>query len=144
MDWNALGAVHVFHEGIIPNGVYYVQAVEDSCQPDCEAGLSDPLSIPTAIWGDTLEDCELLPDHPCSAPDGIINIVDVTQILSRFVSDPLSITKTRAELEPGCADLLINISDVLHAQLGFEGIPYPFVWTTLDPCDSPCANPLPR
>ena len=60
-----------------------------------------------------------------------------------FVSDPASIRKARADLEPACLDLVINISDVLFALAGFQGLSYPFAPTASDPCDSKCVSPLP-
>ena len=66
-----------------------------------------------------------------------------TGILGRFISDPDSIRKSRADLEPACLDLVINITDVLFALAGFQGSPYPFEPGVLDPCDSTCGNPLP-
>ena len=53
--------------------------------------------------------------------------------------DPAS----RADLEPGCLDLKINVTDVLSSLAGFVGLPYSFIATAADPCNSTCTNPLP-
>ena len=94
----------------------------------------------SACWGDTLGNCSVT---PCTPPEWVVNIIDVTGILGRFISDPDSITKARADLEPACPDLVINISDVLFALSGFQGLSYSFEPSALDPCDSTCGNPLP-
>jgi len=80
---------------------------------------------------------------PCTPPEGVVNIIDVLGILGRFISDPDSILKARADLEPACVDLVINIADVLFALSGFQGLSYPFEPSALDPCNSTCFGPLP-
>ncbi len=69
---------------------------------------------------------------------------DVQGVIGRFITGPFSITKARAELEPGCLDMVINISDIMHAVGAFQGLSYPFEPTADDPCDSTCINPLPQ
>ena len=80
---------------------------------------------------------------PPGPPDGVNNITDIFAVIGRFGSATDSIVKPRADLEPGCLDLTINITDVLSGVLGFQGIGYSFEPTAPDPCDSTCANPLP-
>ena len=139
-DWGSLGTVHVFHEAIVPGGTYEIQVINEGCGLGSEINFSQPLSLATSGWGDTVEDCSTI---PCSPPDGTVSFLDITAILARFVSDPVSITKARADLEPGCPDLIINMSDVLFAVAGFQGLGYPFTPTAEDPCASTCPNPLP-
>ena len=55
----------------------------------------------------------------------------------------VSISKPQADLEPGCLDLKINVSDVLSGLAGFTGVGYAFTPTSADPCDSTCAIVLP-
>ena len=140
-NWGTLGAVHLFHEGIVPNGTYQIELLDATCPVAFDAGYSPPLDITTSRWGDTVEDCSAF---PCGAPDGFINIVDITALIARFVSEPEAIIKARADLEPACVDLLVNISDAQHALSGFQGLPYPFTPSTADPCDSPCMSPMQR
>ena len=140
LDWGQLGTVHVFHEAIVPEGVYTLQAIDNSCSTTAEGNFSEPLAMTTAKWGDTVRDCSVI---PCPPPEGVVNIIDVVSILNRFVSDPDSPRKARCDLEPACVDLVINISDVLFALGAFQGSPYPFVPSAPDPCDSLCPNVLP-
>lgn len=141
-DWSAVGVVHIFHEGIVPLGSYRIQVIEDSeaCDAANEAHFSAPLDLVAAKWGDTITDLSTEPPGP---PDGINNITDIFAVIGRFSSADGSIVKPRADLEPGCLDLLINITDVLSGIVGFQGLGYPFEPTAADPCDSTCANPLP-
>ncbi len=151
-DWSTVGVVHVFHEGIVPStlasstgpieipAVYDVQVVDCLCNLAEEARYSDALTMTTAGSGDTVTDLTTTPPGP---PDEIVSITDATAIIGRFVSDPNSIGKARADLEPNCLDLRINITDVLASVIGFQGLMYPYEPKAADPCDSPCANPLP-
>ena len=138
-DWN-IGTVHVFHEGIIPEGSYRIQVIDSTCSVDDESSFSDPVELTAAKWSDTVRDCAAF---PCPPPDGVVNIVDALAVIGRFGTKPDSIIKARADLEPGCLDLQINITDVLFALGGFQGFSYPFEPSATDPCDSLCSNPLP-
>ena len=81
--------------------------------------------------------------RPPSLPSGSVDIVDALAVLGKFANAEGSIRKARADLEPGCLDLKINVSDVLAALQGFTGVPYSFLPTAANPCESTCTNPLP-
>ncbi|MCH7872047.1 MAG: M20/M25/M40 family metallo-hydrolase, partial [Planctomycetes bacterium] len=141
LDWGPLGTVHVFHEAIVPEGVYTLQAIDNSCSTAVEGSFSEPLPMTTAKWGDTLSDTSQTPPLP---PEGSVNIDDVLGILGRFSNVPGAISKARSDLEPACLDLTINVSDVLASLSGFVGLGYPFITpTATDPCDSTCPSVLP-
>ncbi len=128
--------VHVFYEGIVPEGSYNVQVVDcTTCDLNDEGNYYAPLAITATIWGDVLENYVTL---PCAPPDGIVTFLDVTGTLGRCVSDPSSIRKTRADLEPACLDMLVNFSDVLFSVTGFQEVPYAFSPAVADPCNSQC------
>ena len=139
-DWGVWDVVHVFHEGILPHGIYLIQVIDESCDVELEASYSASLQLVPARWGDTIED---LSGDPPGPPDGVVNITDTLAVLGRFGSQPGSITKARADLEPGCLDLLISITDALRAISGFQGLDYPFEPSAPDPRDSTCVSPLP-
>ena len=105
-----------------------------------ESSYSAALSLSTAGWGDTLGEISTIPAGP---PNGSADTVDALAVLGRFISANGSISKARADLEPGCPDLVINITDVLSAVSGFQGLDYPFAPTALAPCDSTCKSPRP-
>lgn len=126
----------------LPLGTYLVQVIDLECTDQSnESNFSTPLGVSGPVWGDTLGDCSSL---PCSPADGIVNITDVAGVIGRFGSQPGSIAKSRADLEPGCLDLIINITDVLSGVSGFQGLVYPFAPSAPTPCGSICPNPLPQ
>lgn len=128
--WNDVGTVHVYHELVIPGAVFAVQVLNAGCDRSVVENFSAPLELETALWGDTLEHCGTI---PCLPPDGVVSILDVTAILGRFASDPNSISKARADLEPATLDLRINITDALAALSAFSGLEYSFA-----PPEPPC------
>ncbi len=148
LDWTEQGTIHVFHEAVVPGGSYTLEVIDNTCSTDVASNYSFPLVIAAAIWGDTISN---LTTNPPGPPNGSIDIIDATAIIGSFVSDPLAIVKARADLEPGCLDLIINISDVTSAITGFQGLGYDEIeYYNLaeeplvdDPCDSTCLNPLP-
>ena len=139
-DWSAFGEVHVFHESVIPMGRYTVQTVHSLCDAAADASYSAALVLGNPIWGDVLEDFSVDPPGP---PDGGVSFLEVLGIIKAFQSDATAPGKARADLEPRCVDLLINISDALQAVNAFSGLDYPFPPSADDPCDSVCVIPLP-
>ncbi|MCH7592536.1 MAG: hypothetical protein IH989_07145 [Planctomycetes bacterium] len=135
-----MGTVHVFHEGIVPGGIYRIEFLSEFCSPELPGDFSPPLEIINSDLGDVVG---VSAATPPSAPDGFIDVIDFLALLRRFSSIPGSIIKARADLEPGCLDLTINISDILASVTGFQGLPYQFAPTASDPCASTCFNPLP-
>lgn len=121
--------------------MYRVQLVDEECiDLSNESNLSVALDVGNAKWGDTIGNCASMPRSPA---DAAVDIIDVTGIVGRFGGQPGSILKSRADLEPVCLDLKINITDVLAAVAGFQGLSYPFEPTANDPCDSACVSPWP-
>ena len=139
-DWITLGAVHVFHEGIVPGGTYQFAAIDETCDPGDPASFSATFGQTTAVFGDTVLD---LTSDPPAPPEGIVNLVDAIAVVFAFQSVSGAIIKVRADLEPSCPDLRINISDVLSSLQGFLGLPYQFTPSAADPCDSTCPALIP-
>ncbi len=139
-SYGCMETVHVFHEAIVPGGVYRVEFLSEFCSPDFPEDFSTPLEIVNADFGDVVG---VSVSRPASAPDGYIDVIDFLAILGGFSNIPGAIIKARADMEPGCLDLFINIADVLFSISGFQGLSYPFVPTADDPCASTCLNPLP-
>lgn len=105
-----------------------------------ETSYSEPLAMTTALWGDTVADLSTEPPGP---PNGEVSILDVLGVIGAFTSADGAIVKARADLEPGCLDLRLNITDVLAGVTGFQGLDYSFDPTAEDPCDSTCISPIP-
>ena len=140
-NWAELGAVSVFHEGIVASGLYRIDVIDETCDPDSKAGFSPTLNLATAKLGDVVSTCQTV---PCGSPQGSRTVLDVFAILQRFVSSPTSPRKARTEMVPACLDLVTTISDVVQGVNGFQGFDYSdfFVPSTADPCDSPCVSPV--
>ncbi len=129
-DWAAYGTVYAYHQSVIPGGVYEVQAVDALCALGNEEHYSATLSVATSRWGDIVDNCTT---GTCGPPDGVVNIsTDVTAILDKFKNLTGAPLKARCDIEPAAPDLLINITDVVHAVDAFIGIDYPFDMPT--PC----------
>ena len=139
-EWASQGTINVFHEGIVPDGVYRIEVISELCDPGSGVGFSEPLEMTTATWGDTVRDRSSVPNP---AADGYVNVVDALAVLEAFATSPTAIVKQRADLEPACVDLKINVSDILSSLAGFSGLPHPFTPSADDPCDSTCFNVLP-
>ncbi len=132
-DWSALGTVHVFHEGIVPGGIYNLQAVDASCPLEIDAAFSPPLMITTAEWGDVAGEFDQAAGA-WTAPNGVVAVIaDVVAILDKFASRVGAPSKARADLEPALPDQTINITDVVSALNAFGGRPFPFT-PNLTPC----------
>jgi hypothetical protein len=142
-DWTTLDLpLHIYHQVIIPSrfgvkdAVYEVAFAEEGCVLDDDASYSDPPRVVTAPrWGDVLDACN---KDPCSAPQGVTNIGDVTGILAKFQNLPGAPIKSRVDLVglPGNEDKLdhiISIVDVTWDLDAFVGGQYGF-----DPC--PCGR----
>jgi hypothetical protein len=129
------GVVHLFHEGIVPRGVYKIQVVDSECDLDSESDYSGPLTLAQPRWGDVVKDCTT---NPCGVPDGVVRITDAVAILDKFVNLPGAPRKARCDLagnppNGGVLDFIIGINDVTWCLDAFIGAQYPF-----PPPDDPC------
>ena len=140
---DCVSMVHLYHEGIIPSGLYDVQVIDSSCSPWDETRYSDPLAITQSRWGDV---CGPSGAGACTAvSDGTVDVTnDVLGVLDKF-ANVNNLQKARADLEPGDdgfnngPDLKVNVpNDVLYCLDAFTGATYPF-----GPGD-PCAPGLSR
>ena len=132
-DWTTYDVIDVYHEGIVPQGVYEIQVVDDSCLPPPEANYSPPLTMTQAIWGDAVRSCITC---PCTPPDGVVGIpTDVTALLDKFKNLECALQKARADLLPCIPDQRIDIvPDVTAGLDAFRGFGYPCVPSGPPPC----------
>jgi hypothetical protein len=122
-DWNADGVMHVFHEGLIPGGIYDVQTIEEGCSTTAESSYSPALELRMSGWGDVVSDCTTT---PCGPPNGRVDVTtDVTAVLDKFKNSLNALVTARADIEPQVPDQKINISDVTFALDAFRGRSYP-------------------
>ena len=141
VDDDCAEVVHLYHEGIVPSGVYDVQVVDpigdQVAQP--ENCYSSPLTMTQAKWGDVCGPS--LVEGACTAvSDGIADVTnDVLGALDKFTNVSL-LQKARADIGPGDdginngPDFMVDVAiDVLRALAAFTGVPYPY--QPGDPCE---------
>jgi hypothetical protein len=133
-DWSVYGAVYVYGEGVIPDGSYELQAIDEICDTSVENNYSAPFERTTSRWGDIVKNCTT---DPCGAPDGLVNMTtDVTSLLDKFRNLSGAPIKARCDLAglpptDGELNLTIEILDVTHCLTAFVGGQYSF--ETIDP-----------
>ncbi len=135
-DWSQMPVINAFHEGVVPGGIYDLEVIDCSCDPNDPNAYSAALTLNNPPWGDL---CGILRLGIWTASDGGVGVTtDVVADLEKFSNRLSAPRKSRADLEPGCLDRQLNISDVSQALNGFRSIPYPFIPTAMDPCQSQC------
>ncbi len=132
MDWFTVGAVHVYHEGIVPGGSYVVQALAQECDLGDENDFTAPLEVGMARWGDINGP---LQEEIWTASDGTVDILDILTIIDKFAGLSTAPIKARTDIEPSTPDQLINITDAMHALNAFQGFVYAFT-----PGEVPCGS----
>lgn len=135
MDWTTIPKpVNVTSEFIVPRGSYSIQAIHAACSIANEPSFSFPMSMTNSIWGDVVGLTCLTVDR-CSLPDGNIGITgDVAIVLEMYKNSQFAPGKARADVEPSRLDFKINFLDVLRVLEAFQGMRYPFVPSTTNPC----------
>jgi hypothetical protein len=138
-DWNTLGTVHVWGEGVIPGATYRLQAINCADDPNDETRYSEPpLVVTTPRWGDC---CGPFAAGAYPGPDNSVDVtVDVLASLEKFRNTSTAPIKARADVIGDVVprvnlDSKINISDVTQVLNGFRSLPYPFTPTMPAPCN---------
>ncbi|UCC30860.1 MAG: DUF4215 domain-containing protein [Phycisphaerales bacterium] len=130
-DWSTKSPLHVYSDAIVPDAIYQVQAIHQTCDVLGEPNYSAPLLVSTSRWGDEVRNCTI---NPCGPPDGVVGIpTDVSAVLDKFRNLAGAPTKARTDLEPSAPDLLVNIADVTCVLDAFRGFDYPFGGPTACP-----------
>ena len=135
-DWSQYGTVHVYHESIIPDGVYDLQAIRQGCGTASESNFSAPLTVGTSAFGNIAGPFDsIFQRWSDPEPDGTVDITtDVIAAIAKFGNRPGSPMKVRIDLDPETPDFKINIIDIVRILDAFRGLPYPFAPSTTDPC----------
>ncbi|UCC28806.1 MAG: hypothetical protein JSU86_11455 [Phycisphaerales bacterium] len=123
---DAIGeAVHVYHEGIVPDGIYVLQIVDATCNLVEESSYSEPLCMYQSAWGDVVGNCVT---YPCGPPDGVASLTDYAAVLDKFTNTTIphpAIIKVRADLDWETPNRRIDISDATFCFDAFGGVQYP-------------------
>ena len=130
-DWSAQGTVHIYHQLIVPGGIYELQAIADRCAASDADNFSAVSDRKQSRWGDIVG---LFRGGQWTDPDGQVNFTfDLVALVDAFAGRPTAPSKVRADLEPATPNQIISIGDISLAVDAFRGIPYPF-----QPVPNPC------
>ena len=69
--------------------------MSQGCDTADSDSYSPPLTVTMSPAGDVVGDCA--PD-PCTAPQSVVDFVDITAIVDKFKNEPCAIRKARADL----------------------------------------------
>ncbi len=116
-DW---GTVEVSGSVLTPDTTYHVRADFGTLQ---SPRLSDPTSVVTSPWGDTVGE---FTGTEWSPPDGVIRFVDVLALVDAFRHLPSAPPLSWGDIYPESPDGTITILDISSAIDGFKGSTYPF------------------
>lgn len=130
LDWSAVGPVQVYHELIVPGGLYEIQTINTGCAVAEEGNYSTPLPLVTSRFGDLVKDCST---YPCGPPNGLVEITDALGVLFKFQNLGTAPLKVRCDLSPAIPDGVIAIDDAIRVLQAFVSAPYPFP-PPPDPC----------
>jgi hypothetical protein len=140
-DWAQHSAIHVYHELIVPDSEYDLQAFNGVC-----GGWSAPLSIVTSAYGDVVGTPypPPLPDNcpttgkgyvDCwTPPEGFVGFDDISSVVDKFLNKPGAPQKSRADLYPAEVDFKVDFGDIPMVVNGFLGLSCPYQ----PPPDPPC------
>jgi hypothetical protein len=124
VDWSDVDVLYVYDPAIVPGGEYAVQAISEGCDTATEHWYSSSVTMLTAgKWGDLVGDCAVT---PCTAPDGVVDFVDLGALVDKFKSAPGAVIKARADVAPDLPNAVVDFVDISHAVAAFRGDPYPF------------------
>ncbi|GAH89231.1 unnamed protein product [marine sediment metagenome] len=121
-DWGEVGLIHVYGSEIIPSSEYFVQAIEEGYDTQNETYYSESLQINTSRWGD-------LVSGSCSswtAPDGIVDFMDITAVADKFKNLPTAPIKVRCDISSNIPDQKVDFVDISYITDAFKEEPYPF------------------
>lgn len=131
-QWDTGEPVFVSSNWLSPEGVYLVDAIEVGCWSLIDGHVqsattrempgihfSKPITLATSPWGDVA-------GKDNSAPDGVVDMLDVTAVLDRFRNLAGAVEIHRADLSPAVPDGVVDFSDISQVINAFRGEPYPF------------------
>ncbi len=137
-DWSAFGTVDVFDDAVIPDATFDVQVIANDCATSNETAYSAPLTVRMSKDGDILGDCGVT---PCSAPQGVVDFVDISGAVEKFKNTPGAPRKARSDVinsdisrpKPDQKVDFVDISCIVEA---FRGTPCAKPGPpAVDPCD---------
>jgi len=133
-----MGEMHVTGAEIVPASTYTLQTVPVSCAGylNDESVFSDPLTVTTGQWGDTVP-MFATPGGP-TQPD----FNDIASLVEQFVGGPGAIGKPRAQLQPNAVypDRSVDFRDIADDVRAFLGGSYDYYGPCTCPSDVICGQ----
>lgn len=135
--------VDVFDDAIVPNATFDLRVIDETCPSADPRNYSTPMAVVLSAAGDIIGECA---DCPCTAPDGVINFIDIAAIVEKFRNaectpgGPGVPRKARADLVNSTTalpkpDQTIDFLDISYCVEAFRGVVLPLPGPPLtDPC----------
>jgi hypothetical protein len=124
-DWG-MQSIYIADRDIVPAATYSIQALLDGIDPEAEFLYSSQVSMGTHdVWADLvgIVDPDTLQWTP---PNSIVNVTDVVALFhkvdERSNAPHISWLDITGEIPNG----FINVTDIQHVLLAFQGSTYPF------------------
>ena len=123
--------VHLGACQIVPSATYGLRLSADGVE------FSETLTLATSMYGDAVgtfdEGAQLW-----TAPQGIVNFLDISAVVHSFQSDVSAPHKRRVDLGGQTPNWVVNFSDIALIVAGFQEQPYPPAsWDYPTPKDCP-------
>ncbi len=142
-DWAALGVIDVYDDAVVPGGSYEIRVIDALCDPARGESYSPQLDVALAAPGDVVGDCA---DCPCTAPNGVIDFVDISAVVEKFKNTPCTPggpgvpRKAEADLINSTTTLpkpdhVVDFVDISYCVDAFRGEAAPLPGP---PLDDPC------
>ncbi len=94
-DWSDLGTIDIYDGAIVPGATFEVRAITEGCDLGNPDKYSDPLTITMSRVGDVVGDCGVT---PCTAPQGVVDFVDISALVEKFKNTPSAPRKARSDI----------------------------------------------
>jgi hypothetical protein len=135
--WNGIGVVDVYDAAIMPGVTAEVRAIIEGCDTTNPAQFSAPLDVIMSEPGDVAGNCDSI---PCTPPQGVIDFVDISSVVTKFKNEPDAPRKARTDLLNSTAtepqpDRKVDFVDISYCVDAFAGTNMPLPGP---PVDDPC------
>ncbi len=136
-DWTLYDRVDVYDDAIVPDGMYDVQFIHFDCVPIAEEYFSDRLTVRMSRSGDIVGNNVTPP--PPSAPQGVVDFVDISSCVDKFKNAPRAPRKARADIvnsdiSSPIPDQKVDFVDISCVVEAFRGRPCTPPGPPVDPC----------
>ena len=123
--------VHVGACQIVPSATYGIRLTADGVE------FTEPLTLATSLYGDAVGTFDEQ-SNVWTAPQGIVNFLDISAAVQSFQADLSAPHKTRVDLGGQTPNYVVNFSDIALIVAGFQEQAFPpAAWDYSTPKDCP-------